>query len=978
MSSFKASAITPRLDGALKRSLYAVGFSLAVSTLSTTAYAGCQYVINNQWNNGFDAKIRITNDGTSTINGWTVNWQYSGDNRVTSSYNANFSGSNPYTASNLSWNASIAPNQTVEFGFQGSKGAAAAQIPVITGTACGGTTPSSVAASSVAAPSSIPGVSSSRSSVSSNGTPQGVAPLVVQGNKVTANGQPANLAGMSLFWSNTGWGGEKYYNAQTVAWLKSDWKANLIRVAVGVEESGGLLTDSSNKTRAMTVIDAAIANNMYVIIDWHTHTAENNKAAAITFFKEMATKYGNYNNVIYEVYNEPLQVSWSNVIKPYATDVIKEIRAIDPDNLIIVGTPTWSQDVDVASQDKITAYSNIAYTLHFYAGTHKQSLRDKAQTALNNGIALFVTEWGSVNADGNGAVNTAETNAWLSFLKTNGISHANWALNDKAEGSSALVPNASANGGWTAAQLTASGTLVRNNMISQNGGSTSSAAPSSVAPSSVAPSSSRSSTPSSVAPSSVAPSSVASSVNNGAGVLFSETFESGAVNTQPSGWENFIGWVPNNSNTTSGAQYALIDSSKSYSGGKSIRFKGGAAPAQIIRALPAGTQRLYTRAYVNMSVAMGNVAGDNHEHILGLKKTKDANDEIRVGQIKGVLGTNHIPSDNIAPKMSQWYSGPQMAANTWYCVEVDYLADLAYDTLRMRVNGNEVHSITSANDWNNGALGADWMSDKFNYVMFGFHSFCGRSADVWMDDIVVSTQPIGCGATPPPASSSAPSSVAPSSSSAPSSVAPSSSAPSSVAPSSSAPSSVAPSSSSRSSSSAATTAAWTLDTTASYLNFVTAKNTHNVEVHSFTGLSGDISAAGVATLTIDLATVSTGIDIRNQRMRDLLFETATYPTATITVTVPANAISSLAVGQSSATDISASLNLHGVTGAITTKVSIQKLSANRVLVQSLSPILIKAGDYALADGVEALRAIAGLGSISVAVPVDFALVFDAR
>ena len=976
MSSFKASAINPRLAGVLSRSLYAAGFSLAVSTLSTTAHAGCQYVINNQWNNGFDAKIRITNDGTSTINGWNINWQYSGDNRITSSYNATLTGTNPYTATNLSWNGSIAPNQTIEFGFQGSKGAAAAQVPTINGTVCGTATTSS------AAPSSVPVVSSSRSSVSSTSN-QGVAPLVVQGNKVTANGQPANLAGMSLFWSNTGWGGEKYYNAQTVAWLKSDWKANLVRVAVGVEADGGLLTDSSNKTRAMTVIDAAIANNMYVIIDWHTHTAEANKAAAITFFKEMATKYGNYNNVIYEVYNEPLQVSWSNVIKPYATDVIKEIRAIDPDNLIIVGTPTWSQDVDVASQDKITAYSNIAYTLHFYAGTHKQFLRDKAQTALNNGIALFVTEWGSVNADGDGGVDATETATWLNFLKTNGISHANWALNDKAEGSSALVPNASANGGWTAAQLTASGTLVRNNMISQNGGTTSSVAPAS---------SSRSSTPSSVAPSSVAPSSVASSNAsgtpqsssgvtssvNGAGVLFSETFESGAVNTQPSGWENFIGWVPNNSNTSTGAQYALIDSTKSYNGGKSIHFKGGAAPAQIIRALPAGTQRLYTRAYVNMSVAMGNVAGDNHEHILGLKKTKDANDEIRVGQIKGVLGTNHIPSDNIAPKMSQWYSGPQMAANTWYCVEVDYLADQAYDTLRMRVNGNEVHSITSSSDWNNGALAADWMSDKFNYVMFGFHSFSGRSADVWMDDIVVSTQPIGCG-TVTPTSSSAPSSVAPSSSSrssSSSSVAPSSS--SVAVTSSSVPSSVAPSSSSRSSSSVATTAAWTLDTTASYLNFVTTKNTHNVEVHNFTSINGDISAAGVATLTIDLSTVNTGVALRDERMRGLLFDVTNFPTATVTVAVPATLISSLAVGQSAATDISASLNLHGVTGTITTKVSVQKLSANRVLVQSLSPILVKAGDYALTDGVEALRAAVGIASISVAVPVDFALVFDAR
>ncbi|MDZ4263094.1 MAG: YceI family protein, partial [Pseudomonadota bacterium] len=118
--------------------------------------------------------------------------------------------------------------------------------------------------------------------------------------------------------------------------------------------------------------------------------------------------------------------------------------------------------------------------------------------------------------------------------------------------------------------------------------------------------------------------------------------------------------------------------------------------------------------------------------------------------------------------------------------------------------------------------------------------------------------------------------------------------------------------------------------------------------------------------------------LRDERMRDLLFQTATYPTATVTVTVPATLISSLAVGQSTTTNISASLNLHGVTGAITTTVSVQKLSSSRVLVQSLSPILMKAGDYALTDGVEALRAAVGIASISVAVPVDFTLVFDAR
>jgi polyisoprenoid-binding protein YceI len=325
--------------------------------------------------------------------------------------------------------------------------------------------------------------------------------------------------------------------------------------------------------------------------------------------------------------------------------------------------------------------------------------------------------------------------------------------------------------------------------------------------------------------------------------------------------------------------------------------------------------------------------------------------------------------------MNQWYSGPQMAANRWYCVETAYLADEAYDTLHMWVDGALVHSVDSSDDWNNGALAANWMSDKFNFVMFGFHSFSNRNADVWMDDIVVSTQPIGCGTVNPPSSSSV-ASVAPSSSSR-SSVAPSSS--SIAMTSSSVPSSsVAPSSSSRSSSSVANTAAWNLNTTDSYLNFVTTKNTHNVEVHSFTGLTGDISSAGVATLTIDLNSVNTGVALRDQRMKDLLFETATYPTATITVTVPSTLISGLAVGQSAATDISASLNLHGVNGAITTKVSVQKLSNSRILVQTLAPVLVKAETYNLTAGVEALRAAVGIASISVAVPVDFALVFDAR
>ena len=280
-----------------------------------------------------------------------------------------------------------------------------------------------------------------------------VEPLSVEGNQVLIGGQAGSLAGNSLFWSNNGWGGEKYYTPEVVTKLKTEWNSTLVRAAMGVQEYGAYLTDpEGNKNRVTTVVDAAIANDMYVIIDWHSHHAEDNEAEAISFFTEMAQTYSQYNHVIYEIYNEPLQVSWSGVIKPYAEKVIAAIREHDPDNLIVVGTPNWSQYVDEASLDPLVG-DNIAYTLHFYAGTHKQWLRDKADTAMANGIALFVTEWGTVNADGDGGVDHQETQAWMDYLAENNISHANWAVNDKAEGASIYYPGTES--------LTESGLLVK-------------------------------------------------------------------------------------------------------------------------------------------------------------------------------------------------------------------------------------------------------------------------------------------------------------------------------------------------------------------------------------------------------------------------------------------------------------------------------------------------------------------------------------
>ena len=290
-----------------------------------------------------------------------------------------------------------------------------------------------------------------------------VLPLRVQDNKILIGDNPGSLVGVSLFWSNSGWGGERFYNKKVVNFLKTEWNASLIRAAMGVEEGGGYLQDAeNNKARLKAVVDAAIEADMYVIIDWHSHYASQHADEAKAFFEEMAKTYGGNNHVIYEVWNEPKDdASWKDNVKPYAQAVIEKIRAFDKKNLILVGSPRWSQDVDIATSEPIQGYENIAYALHFYAGTHGQDLRNKATKALDNNCALFISEWGSVNADGNGNVATNEADNWIKFMKENGISSAYWSLNDKQEGASVLKPGASSEGGWTDTDLTESGKYIR-------------------------------------------------------------------------------------------------------------------------------------------------------------------------------------------------------------------------------------------------------------------------------------------------------------------------------------------------------------------------------------------------------------------------------------------------------------------------------------------------------------------------------------
>lgn len=289
--------------------------------------------------------------------------------------------------------------------------------------------------------------------------------LKVVGNTIVdEKGNPAQLRGMSLFWSQ--WKG-KYYTPETVSWLKRDWGCTVVRAAMAIEMDGYLENPEYEKTKVITVVDAAIREGLYVIIDWHDHHGEQHQKEAEAFFGEMAQRYGKYPNVIYELYNEPLDVSWSVVLKPYHQAVIDTIRHYDPDNLIICGTPNWSQDVDFAANDPLEG-NNIAYTLHFYATTHRQELRSKALRALEKGIALMVTEYGTTEASGDGVVDKTETQVWWQFLDDHHISWCNWSITDKNESSAALKSGASPQGGWQQEDITESGLFVRNAIRQKN------------------------------------------------------------------------------------------------------------------------------------------------------------------------------------------------------------------------------------------------------------------------------------------------------------------------------------------------------------------------------------------------------------------------------------------------------------------------------------------------------------------------------
>lgn len=270
--------------------------------------------------------------------------------------------------------------------------------------------------------------------------------------KGVSSGNEVQVQGMSLFWSIASDVGAPFWTADYVSGLVSRQNIQIIRAPMGVDEdwqAGNYFTNTSRYQGLMnSVVQAAIDNDIYVIIDYHSHKASDNVNNAKSFFKYMAEKWGKYDNVIFEIFNEPIDQNWST-IKNYADQVISTIRQYS-DNLIVVGTRFYDQYPNEAASNPIND-KNVAYTFHFYAGTHSTGKEGaNAVSAMNSGLSVFVSEWGTVNYDGGGSV-SGNSSTWLNWMNTHKLSGANWSVSNKNEGASYFSGSAwnySESGNW--------------------------------------------------------------------------------------------------------------------------------------------------------------------------------------------------------------------------------------------------------------------------------------------------------------------------------------------------------------------------------------------------------------------------------------------------------------------------------------------------------------------------------------------------
>ena len=289
---------------------------------------------------------------------------------------------------------------------------------------------------------------------------------------VDENQEPFQLRGVSthgLQWFPA------FVNEGCFNTLRDDWKANVIRLAMYTDSDSGYLGNMDGlETLMREGIDLATKAGLYVIVDWHCLSDGNpnaHKDEAIRFFSEISAEYQNYPNIIYELCNEPngADVTWDNEVKPYCETLIATIRAIDKQGIIIAGTPTWSQDIHLAAQNPLEG-ENIMYALHFYADTHRDSLRQRLVDCINKyKLPVFVSEFGTCDASGNTGFNEEQSDIWIDLLNEHNVSWVNWSLCDKKETASLLKPLTTSRGNWTDDDLSESGLFIKNRLLEAAG-----------------------------------------------------------------------------------------------------------------------------------------------------------------------------------------------------------------------------------------------------------------------------------------------------------------------------------------------------------------------------------------------------------------------------------------------------------------------------------------------------------------------------
>lgn len=419
-------------------------------------------------------EIVITNNG-DTVNSWTAKVTVPGNTKLMSQWNGIFSISgNTMTVKNESYNGTIEKGKSVSFGFNYSADAYINEGKVTVNGSTAGT--------------SAGNNSNNNNNNNNNNTsttkkpaatvppapsdPKGTTPVSQHGQLSVKNGQLVDksgkgyqLRGMSahgLTWF------PEFVNESAFKTLRDDWNTNVVRLAMYVDEWGNGQCYMGNKSGSLELlekgVDICIKLDMYVIIDWHVlNPGDPSKYTneAKSFFETVSKRYAKYPNVIYEICNEPNGgASWSSNIKPYAEKIIPVIRKNAPNSVIIVGTPTWSQEIDKPLSDPLS-YKNVMYAFHFYAATHA-GLRSNVENCVAQGLPVFVSEFGTCDASGGGANDFNETQKWLSYFDKQGISYCNWSICNKDETCSVLRPGTSANGNWSESDLTENGKWMRN------------------------------------------------------------------------------------------------------------------------------------------------------------------------------------------------------------------------------------------------------------------------------------------------------------------------------------------------------------------------------------------------------------------------------------------------------------------------------------------------------------------------------------